>query len=126
MQRFLLVCVGGALGSGARYLVALGALAAFGPAFPLGTLIVNVLGSFVICLVMHLGVATQLVSPDLRLFLTTGVMGGLTTYSAFDYETMRMAQDGAYAKAILNVGLTLVACFAAGMAGDAVARSLAR
>ena len=126
MERFLWVCLGGAIGSGARYLVALWALAALGPSFPYGTLIVNAVGSFLICVVMHLGVTGQVIQPMLRLFLTTGVMGGFTTYSAFDYETMRLTQDGAYGKAALNVALTLLVCFGAGMAGDAVARAVAR
>jgi CrcB protein len=92
----------------------------------LGTLVVNVVGSFLICAIMHLGTAANVISPTLRLFLTTGIMGGFTTYSAFDYETYRYTQQGAYAPAALYVGLTLVACFAAGAAGDAVARVVLR
>ncbi len=125
-MKLLLVCIGGALGSGARYLLSLGAAALFGAAFPYGTLAVNVIGSFLICAIMHLGLASTLISPTLRLFLTTGVMGGLTTYSAFDYETYRLTQQGAYGIAALNVALTLVACFAAGMAGDGLAKLLVR
>ena len=61
-------------------------------------------------------------SETLRLFLTTGIMGGLTTYSTFDYETTRFLQDGAPLSALLNVGATLIACFVAGLLGIAVAR----
>ena len=126
MSRFLLVTLGGAIGSGARYLVSNWAHAVLGAAFPFGTLMVNVVGSFLICAVMHLGVVADVISPGLRLFLTTGILGGFTTYSAFDHETFRFAQQGAYAQAALYVGATLVLCFAAGAAGDAVARLVVR
>lgn len=126
MAKLVLVCVGGALGSGARYLISLGALSLLGPSFPFGTLIVNVVGSFFICLVMHLGLTAEVISADARLFLTTGVMGGLTTYSTFNYETFRYAQQSTYALALLNVGLTLVLCFTAGMLGDVTAKLLVR
>ena len=124
MERFLLVCLGGALGSGARYLVSVWALAALGPAFPYGTLAVNALGSFLICALMHLAVTAQLIPAPLALFLTTGVMGGFTTYSTFDYETFKYVQGGAHGLALLYVAATLVVCFAAGAAGDALARAV--
>jgi fluoride exporter len=126
MSKFLLVTLGGALGSGARYLLGGFVQTVAGTGFPLGTLAVNVAGSFLICAIMHMGTAANVISPSLRLFLTTGLMGGFTTYSAFDYETYRYTQQGAYALAALNVGLTLVACFAAGAAGDAVAKLVFR
>ena len=126
MWKFLLVTLGGAIGSGARYLLGSFVQAVAGTTFPLGTLVVNVFGSFIICAVMRLGTAANVISPALRLFLTTGLMGGFTTYSAFYYETYRYTQQGAYAPAVLNVGLTLVACFAAGAAGDAVAKLVLR
>ena len=126
MSRFLLVSLGGAIGSGARYLLSSWAQVLLGAAFPYGTLIVNVVGSFLICAIMHLGVFANVISPSLRLFLTTGIMGGFTTYSAFDHETYRYAQQGAYALVGLYVVTTLVLCFAAGAAGDAVARLLVR
>jgi CrcB protein len=118
--------VGGAIGSGARYLLCTWALAVFGAVFPYGTLAVNAIGSFLICSIMHLGVSANVIPPTLRLFLTTGIMGGFTTYSTFDYETYKYTQQGAYALAALNVGLTLVVCFVAGAAGDVVARLLVR
>jgi CrcB protein len=75
-------------------------------------------------MVVTIAAATTM-SEQVRLFLTTGVMGGLTTYSAFDYETTRLFQDGAPARALVNVGITLVACFAAGLLGVAVGRVIA-
>src|SRR6185369_7279232 len=111
----LLVCLGGAIGSGARYLTALWAASAMGPAFPFGTLIVNLLGSFLIAFIMHIGSATEMLSPELRLMLTTGVMGGFTTYSTFNYETTGYFRDGAWMIGMLNVGVTVIGCLAAGL-----------
>jgi fluoride exporter len=117
VTRFLWICVGGAAGTGARYLLSGWALTALGTTFPWGTLVVNVLGSFLLGFLMQVGVATPLLSPTLRLALTTGVMGGFTTYSTFNYETMRYVQDGSWPLALANVAVTLVGCFAAGFAG---------
>jgi fluoride exporter len=126
MYKLLLVSLGGAIGSGARYLVSNWAHAALGSGFPFGTLAVNGVGSFLICAIMHLGVVANVIPLDLRLFITTGILGGFTTYSAFDHETFRYTQQGAYASAALYIGTTLGLCFAAGAAGDAVARWLVR
>ena len=123
-MRLLLVCAGGALGSGARYLTALWAASALGPAFPFGTLIVNVLGSFLIAFIMQVGSATELLSADMRVMLTTGVMGGFTTYSTFNYETTGYFREGAWALGALNVGVTVIGCLAAGLAGLMVARAM--
>ena len=124
MSRFLWICAAGALGTGARYLISGWALAVLGAGFPYGTLAVNVLGSFLIGLVMQVGLATPLLSPTLRMTLTTGFIGGFTTYSTFNYETIRLVQDGAWKLAIGNVAITLATCFAAGLTGIALGRSL--
>ena len=112
MTRLLLVAAGGALGSALRYAVALGALAWLGPSFPWGTLAVNLVGSFLIGLVQQLATEALVLSEDSRLFLTTGLMGGLTTYSAFSYETVRLFETGAAAQAWLNIAVTTAACLA--------------
>lgn len=123
-MRLALVCLGGALGSGLRYLLS-GAVATWlGPTFPWGTLAVNVLGSFAVGLVQEVGTTTLLVPPDTRLLLTVGVMGGFTTYSAFSYETIRLLEDGAWPLAGTNVLLTTAACLAACVLGVAAGRAL--
>jgi CrcB protein len=122
MSRFLLICLGGAVGTGARYLTALWAAAALGSSFPFGTLIVNVLGSFLIAFIMHVGGATELISSDARAILTTGVMGGFTTYSTFNYETTNYLREGAWLFAAANATATVAGCLVAGFAGLAVAR----
>jgi len=124
MSRLLWICAAGAVGTGARYLVSGWALAALGAGFPYGTFAVNVVGSFLIGLVMQVGLATPLLSPTLRMTLTTGFIGGFTTYSTFNYETIRYVQDGAWRLAFANVAITLIACLAAGFAGVALGRTL--
>ena len=124
MDRLVWVCLGSALGGGARYLVSQAAASLLGPAFPYGTLIVNVIGSYLIGLVMHIGLNSTLISPTLRIFLTTGVMGGLTTYSTFNYETLGFAVDGAWHLGALNMAATVVGCLAAGILGLATGQAL--
>jgi len=123
-MRFLLICLGGAIGTGARYLTSLWAAGAFGVAFPAGTLIVNVAGSFLIAFIMQTSAATELISPDVRLMLTTGVMGGFTTYSTFNYETTNYFRAGAWGLGAINAGATFFGCMLAGLAGLALARLL--
>lgn len=125
MARFLWICLAGALGTGARYLVALWAGKALGTAFPYGTLIVNVVGCFLIAAVMRFSLATTVVPVTLRLTLVTGFMGGLTTYSAFNYETTRLLEGRALGTAFLNLSSTLAGCFIAGLLGLYVASRLA-
>jgi CrcB protein len=118
------VALGGALGSALRYLVATAALAWLGPGFPWGTLAVNLVGSFLIGLVQQAATEALVLREEARLFLTTGVMGGLTTYSAFSYETVRLLEGGAAWSAWLNVVLTTAACLALCLLGLAAGRLL--
>lgn len=124
MVKFLMVCLAGAIGTGLRYGVGLWAGRAIGAGFPYGTLIVNVLGCFVIAAVAHVAIATTLISDTLRVTLMTGFVGGLTTYSAFNLETTRLLQERAWMLGLLNLFLTLFVCFGAGLLGFAVARRL--
>lgn len=123
MTRFLWVCLGGAIGTGARYLLSGWALGRLGTSFPYGTLAVNVIGSFLLGALMHFSLATGLLSPALRLVLAIGVMGGFTTYSTFNYETLGYFREGAWLLGFANIGATLIGCLAAGLAGLGVARS---
>jgi len=108
--RLLLICLGGAVGTGARYLI--GGLAArwLGPEFPYGTLIINVLGSFLIGFIQQVGLTTLAIPETTRLVLTIGVMGGLTTYSSFSYETIRLIENGSWLGAAANIVLTTCLC----------------
>lgn len=124
MARFFLICLGGAVGTGARYLLGGWAQRALGTAFPYGTLIINALGSFLIVIIMYLGAERGVISPGLRVVLTTGIMGGFTTYSTFNYETIRLFQDGALGFGLLNVAATVLVCLLAGGLGVLVCRAL--
>jgi CrcB protein len=125
MTRFLWVCFAGAIGTGARYLVGLWAGRTLGPAFPYGTLIVNLVGCFVLALVAQLAIEGSAISPTLRITLSTGFCGGLTTYSSFNLETSRLLEQRAWGSVTANLMGTLLGCFAAGIVGIAIARRLA-
>jgi len=118
----LLVGLGGALGSMLRFFTSVLAAHWLGAEFPYGTLIVNVTGSFVIGLVQQVGADTLLIPDNIRLFLTTGMMGGLTTYSAFSYETVRLMESSAWHEAWLNVIVTTTVCLGVCFLGIAVGR----
>lgn len=124
LTKLFWICLAGALGTGVRHLVSVWASERFGAAFPYGTLIVNVTGSFLIAAVMQTAVNVTSFSPTLRLVLTTGLLGGLTTYSSFAFETVKLAQTGSRGAALLNFGLTSVACFAAVLLGFGAAHLL--
>ena len=122
MERFLFICLGGAIGTGLRYLTANLAVRWLGVDFPYGTLIVNVVGSFLIGLIQQVGVTSLLIPETTRLFLTVGIMGGLTTYSSFSYETLRLAQIGAWGQAWINVLATTAVCLGVCFLGIVVGR----
>ena len=122
MQRFLIVCGAGGLGCGVRYLVSRYANTA---TFPYGTLIVNVVGSFIIALVLEASLRrVAWLTPNITLGITTGFLGGLTTYSAFNYESTQLLLGDRPLRGALDIAVTLVACLAAGLLGLALARRL--
>jgi fluoride exporter len=123
VERFFWICLAGAAGTGVRYLVQLGTAKAFGQTFPYGTLIVNVVGSFLIALLMQLSLSGERISPTLRLVLATGFLGGFTTYSAFNYETLALFEQRSYGPGAIYFALTLVGCLAAGLLGLGAGRA---
>jgi CrcB protein len=124
VNRIFYVFLGGGAGSVARYLTAIAAERMLGPRFPFGTLTVNVVGCFLIGAIHAVAMLGSRISPDARLFLTTGVLGGLTTYSAFNYEALRMFEEGASVRASIYAAATILGCAAAGVLGTWVARAL--
>ena len=123
-SRLLWVCLGGAAGTAARYWLTGWAPQALGTAFPYGTLLVNAIGSFLLGVVMHVGLATEALHPTARIALGVGVMGGFTTYSAFSYETVRLAGRAHWSEAATYVVVTTAGCLALCLAGIAVGRQL--
>src|SRR6266545_3951174 len=117
MARFFWICLGGAAGTGARYLLSGWVLSIAGPAFPWGTLAINASGSFLLGVLMQVALTTRILHPTLRLALSAGVLGGFTTYSTFNYETIAYLRDRAWVYGILNIAATVLLCLAAGFAG---------
>ncbi|WP_437759425.1 fluoride efflux transporter CrcB [Sorangium sp. So ce1389] len=124
MERWFWIGLGGAAGTLARYGLSTWCQQRFGAGFPYGTLAVNVIGSFLLGAILQVAATTELLSPTLRLGLSTGVMGGFTTYSSFNYETIKLVEDGAWWVGALNVVVTVAGCLLAGVLGVVVARRL--
>ena len=122
MLQVICVGIGGFIGACFRYIISMCI-----PKFldlPVGTLLVNVLGGFLIGLIMELSFSTDIISPNLRLFLTTGILGGFTTFSTFSYETISLFNDGSYLIGILNICLNLVLSLVGVVAGTSVIRAI--
>ena len=118
----MLVGVGGAIGSILRFVTSVAAAQWLGADFPYGTLIVNLVGSFIIGFVQEIGGEALLIPDNIRLFLTTGVMGGLTTYSTFSYETVRLMETHAWTEAWINIVVTTACALALCFLGIAAGR----
>jgi CrcB protein len=124
VYRTLLVALGGAVGSVARYLLAGWFQAMIGSRLPAGTLLVNLIGSFVLGLVMALSLDRGAINPEVRILLGAGFCGGFTTMSAFGYETVALVQYGSITTAFAYIAWTLVTCIGAAWAGLVVGRIL--
>ncbi len=123
---YLWIAVGSAVGGMARFWASGVTARLIGETFPWGTMLVNVVGSFII------GFVATLTSPDGRLFvgsttrlaIMAGFCGGFTTFSSFSIQTLNLLNDGEYLQAGANVGLSVVLCLVAVWAGSAVAASI--
>ena len=124
MMNYIFVFAGGGLGSVARFALATWIGQRWGRSFPLGTFVVNVLGSFLIGLLMTLMAERFLENPEWRLLLVVGGLGGFTTFSTFQYETGRLVVDGELIYAALNIVLSVFAGFTALKLGEVIARSI--
>lgn len=122
---FILVALGGALGSMARHGVGVLLSAWVGAGFPWATLSVNVLGSFLIGVITVLALEQGRLSDETRLLLATGVMGGFTTFSTFSLDVLRFIEAGEVPRAAVYVSLTLALCLAACAGGLFAGRALA-
>lgn len=121
LRAAMLVAAGGATGCVLRYLV--GAWLTR-PEYPWGTLAVNLVGSFLVALLMFWGLAHGSVSPSTRLFLVTGVLGGFTTMSSFAYETLALGETGEPWRAAGYVVVTVLGSLAMAFGGRALAQAL--
>lgn len=120
----MVVFVGGGLGAVLRYGISRASLAYFGPAFPYGTLFVNVVGGLLTGLLVEVFLTKGGGSQDFRLFLTTGVLGGFTTFSAFSIEAALMWQRSDYAPLALYIVASVLLSIAAVFVGMAAVRAI--
>jgi len=117
MNNFILIAIGGALGSVSRWGCQRWIYQLHPHPFPFGTFAVNIVGSFLIGLFYAVSEKGNLMNSEWRLFLTTGFCGGFTTFSTFSFETLSLLKDGNYAYAILYVVLSVILGIAGVFAG---------
>jgi CrcB protein len=108
MSKYLAVMLGGALGAVSRFVVATLVTRFYKAAFPLGTFLINVSGSFCIGLLMTLFLNRPGIHANWRLFLVTGILGGFTTFSSFEWEALIALRSGAETVSLLYVGLSVI------------------
>ena len=124
MARFLWICLGGAIGTGARYLLSGWLLRVAGPGFPYGTLAVNVAGSLIMGVLIELSALVWSPSPELRALLTVGVLGGYTTFSTFSLDVAFLMQRGDTAAAAIYVVVSVLLSVGALFAGLHIIRGM--
>lgn len=122
INNFLIVLVGGSIGSGARYLTASYFTRSFPAAFPYGTFIVNISGCMLIGFIYGLSERNGWPSNQLRLFLTTGFCGGYTTFSSFTYENIKLLQSGDYLTFSIYSLASFALCLLGGFIGISVTK----
>lgn len=110
------VAIGSGVGGVVRLLLGGFIQQKMGTSFPLGTLVINITGSFILGFLISYALATQNITPEIRALLTTGFCGGYTTFSTFSFETATLIEDGRYERAslyiLLSVGVALLGTFA--------------
>ncbi|HEY3490063.1 MAG TPA: fluoride efflux transporter CrcB [Candidatus Deferrimicrobiaceae bacterium] len=124
MTIVLFIALFGALGCLARYFLSGWVCDLVGPGLPYGTFVVNVAGAFLIGFLMEYGLRSPLISQELRVGLTIGFLGGLTTFSTFSYETFRLIEEAQLLQALGNILASTGACLLFTFAGIVAARQL--
>lgn len=114
----------GALGCLARYYLSGWVYGWLGRGFPYGTFVVNIIGAFLIGMLMEMSLRSTLVPQNLRIGLTIGFLGGLTTFSTFSYETFTLLEDGQLFTALANVLTSVAVCLLLTWAGILAARQI--
>ena len=120
MDRYLVVLAGAGLGGLTRYALGTWIMARSGGRFPLGTFLINISGSFFIGLLMTLLTERLQPHPNWRLFLVVGVLGGYTTFSSFEYETLQAVRDGEHWMSLLYVAGSVLLGYVAVWLGAAL------
>ena len=126
MRNVLLVALGGGVGSALRAMLVWGTAARIGTSFPLGVLLVNVIGCFVFGVAIRYGVGSAAMSDSTRLMITTGLCGGFTTFSAFSMDILEGLEQGRTVMITTYVCLSLILGVLAMLLGMTLGKSLAR
>ena len=124
MKDFLTISVAAILGANLRYLMSRVAIREFGPVFPFGTLVINVVGSFIVGLFVIWTTERVLVDPRWRLLVAVGFCGSFTTFSGYAFETMSLFERGQWGLMTANIVGNNLLCLAGALAGMALARAL--
>ncbi len=124
MLQVIIAGLGGFIGSASRFWISSVTYRILGQDFPYGTLLVNVVGAFLIGFLMAVFEERFLVSPNLRIFLTIGVLGGFTTFSTFSYETVSLLREGSYLTGTANILYSLLNCLGATWFGGVIGKLL--
>jgi CrcB protein len=126
ISTYLWIALGGALGSMARFWLAAFVAEIMGPQFPWGTILINILGSFIIgFFATYAGPSGRVVASfNARAFVMVGICGGFTTFSAFSLQTLDLARESHWAQAGGNIVLSVVMCLLAVWAGHALATAM--
>ena len=120
----LYIAVAGALGALSRWGISLAGYRLFGTGFAWGTLIANVMGCFLLGFLMHVCLVSDKISNTMRMAITVGFLGALTTFSTFSYETVGYIEDGSWTLAIGNIAANLIIGLGATIGGLILARTL--
>jgi CrcB protein len=124
MWTYVAIAIGGTLGCWARFAQMNLVQAVFGRDFPFATMSINVIGSFLMGFLFILTLERLMIPPSVRVGVLTGVLGGYTTFSTFELETLLLAENGELLRAALYVILSVVIGFAAAFGGAYIARNL--
>jgi fluoride exporter len=124
VKDFLAISVAAVLGANLRYVLSRVAMKEFGPVFPYGTLIINVLGSFIVGLFVIWTTERVLLEPRWRLLVVVGFCGSFTTFSSYAFETVSFFEQGQWGLMLANIFSNNLLCLAGALAGMAVARAL--
>lgn len=124
MFDFLAISLGAIVGANARYFISRFTSKVFGPAFPYGTLFINVTGSFIVGFFMIWTTQRVIVDPRWRLLVVVGFCGGFTTFSSYAYESMAYVEQGQWGLMLTNVIANNLLCLIAALAGMSLAKVL--
>ena len=124
MDKLFYIAFGGVLGAWSRYWLGLWAVEKWGSAFAVGTLLINLIGSFIMAWALTMNIEKGVFPPNVRLFITAGFCACFTTFSTFSWDTFRYLSEGNWKYALLNITLNVGGCLIGTWSGVMLARAL--